>query len=258
MALLSLSKVESYIENFKVLKGVSFSVQQGETVGIIGPNGSGKTTLFNAVSGFVPISSGKITFKGNNISSLSPYKRAKLGIGRVFQNFGIFKQMTVLDNMLIAIEARQRGLHKVFPWLSQNKKNKELALNYLAKVGLEDRAKETAASLSGGQLRLLELIRTLAFGAELFLLDEPTAGVSPKMKKDIAELITDICNQGRTIIIIEHDLAFIEEFCERVIVLNVGQVVLDDTPQVVRSHPLLKEIYFGKENQIKGEERNEQ
>ncbi|MEY4700196.1 MAG: hypothetical protein RL326_383 [Pseudomonadota bacterium] len=231
-----------------ILNGLSCSIQAGETVGIIGPNGSGKTTLFNAISGLVPLNSGRIVLKDTEVQGLHPHQRAHLGLGRVFQNFGIFREMTLAENVLLALESRSSLVRGLLPWSSSSKALKDEALSYLDQVGLAARAGEKAASLSGGQMRLLEIIRTLALGSDVFLLDEPTAGVSPRMKDDVANLIKKLQGLGKTVLIIEHDITFIQKFCGRIIVLNEGTIVLDNTPEKVRSDERLKEIYFGSES----------
>lgn len=228
-----------------ILEQVGFRINQGETVGLIGPNGSGKTTLFNCLSGFAAAQAGSILFKGQEISRLEPDRRAKAGIGRVFQNSGIFREMTLLENIVTAIEGKNSIWNSFFPWSGSSKRIREEAMQYLFQIGLQDKADEKAGSLSGGQMRLLEIIRTLAFGADFFLLDEPTAGVSPKMKHDVAELIRTLQKQQKTVFIIEHDISFIELFCERIIVLDIGRVVMDNSADKVRRDPRLHEIYFG-------------
>lgn len=242
-------KIENLYVQFgetPVISGLSLEVKAGEKVGIIGPNGSGKTTLFNCVGGYVRASSGSIYFKECDITRLLPAKRAELGMGRLFQNFGIFREMSVLENVIVALESKERAAF--FPWSRQHQKNKRTALELLEKVGLADKARHKAGTLSGGQLRLLEMTRLIAFGADLFLLDEPTAGVSPKMKSEIEQAVANLQSMHRTVIIIEHDINFIERLADRIVVLDVGQVVLDDTPENVRHHPLLQEIYFGSAN----------
>lgn len=229
-----------------ILNGVSLEIKSGEKVGLIGPNGSGKTTLFNCISGFNTVTSGKIIYNNSDITDLNPAKRAHLGIGRVFQNFGVFREMTLLENMLIAIESKQRL--SLFPWGAKNKVNRDIALEYLQTVKLEEKAQQKASSLSGGQMRLLEITRSLAFGSELLLFDEPTAGVSPKMKHEIEASLVKLQELGKTFIIIEHDINFIQRICERVLVLDQGKVVLDNTPEMVRVDDRLQEIYFGSTN----------
>lgn len=244
-AMLQVKDLSCVIGEQRILNSVSFSVRAGETVGIIGPNGSGKTTLFNCLSGFQSTQSGQILLSGRDVVAQTAHERAQLGIGRVFQNFGIFRDSSIIDNVIIALESKQGLAATFFPWSAQNKKNRALAIEVLASIGLEHKASAKAASLSGGQMRLLEIARTVAFGAELFLLDEPTAGVSPKMKEDVAKLLSQLRDAGKTVLVIEHDINFIQKFCSRVIVLDSGRLVLDDKPDVVQTHPLLREIYFG-------------
>lgn len=245
--MLTLSDVAVSFSGNKVLNGVSCSMKSDETVGIIGPNGSGKTTLFNCISGFVQIDSGSITFRDKPIHALAPYERARRGLGRVFQNFGIFREMTLLENMLLALESTKGTASTILPWSASTKVLKVRALELLREIKLEEKASAKAGSLSGGQMRLLEIMRTLATGAEVFLLDEPTAGVSPRMKEEVAAIIKKLQGLGKAVLIIEHDINFIQKFCSRIIVLNEGQIILDDTPEKVRCDARLKEIYFGRD-----------
>ncbi len=233
------------IQSSSILNGVNLELSDGDTVGLIGPNGSGKTTLFNCLSGFLHHSSGSITFNEREISKLRPHQRAKIGIGRVFQNFGIFRDLTVEENILAALEGEESLAASLIPWGKKRKDNRDKIHGFLEDVGLSSKAQDKAGSLSGGQMRLLEMARTLAFGAELFLLDEPTAGVAPKMKNDIAEIIVKLQNLGKTILIIEHDMNFIQKFCKRIAVLDSGKVVLEGAPQEVRDDEKLQQIYFG-------------
>lgn len=239
MSLLSLSNVSLTIAEHDILSSVSFDVEEGQVIGLIGPNGSGKTTLFNVISGFLKPSQGTITLTGENITHCSPSQRAKKGIGRVFQNFGIFREMTLEENILVALEALPKQQRKDLGDL------KEVVAGTLDMVGLSSHAKKKAGSLSGGQMRLLEIARTLQSGKELFLLDEPTAGVSPKMTGQVADIITMLKKAGKTVLIIEHDLPFIASICDEVVVLDVGQVVLQGTPAKVKQSKALQEIYFG-------------
>lgn len=239
MPLLSLKDLSLTIDEHQILQGISFDVEEGQIIGLIGPNGSGKTTLFNVISGFLKSSGGSITLGGEEISTLSPSQRAKRGIGRVFQNFGIFRDMTLEENILVALEALPRQQRKDLGDL------KEVVAGTLDMVGLSDAGKKKAGSLSGGQMRLLEIARTLKAGKDLFLLDEPTAGVSPKMTGQVADIIKELKANGKTVLIIEHDLPFIASICDKVVVLDVGRVVLQGTPAQVKESKELKEIYFG-------------
>lgn len=239
MAILSLSDISLTIGEHQILKGVSFDVQEGSIIGLIGPNGSGKTTLFNVISGFLKSTGGNITLRGEDITTVTPSVRAQKGIGRVFQNFGIFRDMTLEENVLVALEALPKEQRSALGDL------KALSKETLEMVGLSAHAKKKAGSLSGGQMRLLEIARTLKAGKELFLLDEPTAGVSPKMTGQVADIIKALKNEGKTVLIIEHDLPFIGSICDEVVVLDVGSVVLQGTPAKVKESKELQEIYFG-------------
>lgn len=246
--LLEVSDLQLKIKDLCILNGVSFTVNPGETVGIIGPNGSGKTSLFNCISGFSYPTAGKITFRGEDVTHVSPFARSRKGIGRVFQNFGIFREMTLIENVVLALEAHESPLATILPWGKKQRELRETAYEYLKDVKLEGKAHAKAGSLSGGQMRLLEITRTIAFKAQACLLDEPTAGVSPKMKDSVAELVIKLQKLGKTVLIIEHDIHFIQKFCDRIVVLDGGKVVLDDSPEKVRANSLLQEIYFGAAN----------
>ncbi len=248
--MLEVDSISLKIHRTSILNGISLKVAEGETVGVIGPNGSGKTTLFNCISGFVSPQHGKILFRGEEITSLAPHRRAQKGLGRIFQNSGVFREMSVVENVITAIEGRTSFLRTIFPWASGPKQTKAKALEYLEQVGLRSKAVARAGSLSGGQMRLLEIIRTLAYGAELFLLDEPTAGVSPKMKEEVIALVRKLQEMRKTVVVIEHDMNFIQKFCNRIIVLDSGKVALDDSPERVRSNPMLQEIYFGNAGKV--------
>jgi ABC-type branched-subunit amino acid transport system ATPase component len=245
--MLELSEIHVSFHGTKVLNGVSCAIRSGETVGVIGPNGSGKTTLFNSISGFAHCDKGTMTLQGQRIEQLEPYVRAQRGIGRVFQNFGIFREMSLLENIQLALESRPDSSPGLFPWSKKTRRILEYSMEYLKEVKLDHKAHDKAGTLSGGQMRLLEIVRTLALGAELFLLDEPTAGVSPRMKEDIVQSIKKLQEFGKTVLIIEHDITFIQKFCDRIVVLEEGRVVLDDSPERVRNDDRLQEIYFGRD-----------
>jgi ABC-type branched-subunit amino acid transport system ATPase component len=248
--MLEITDIFVSFQGTKVLNGVTCSITSGETVGVIGPNGSGKTTFFNCVSGFAQLDRGTIALRGERIDNLAPHLRAQRGLGRVFQNFGIFREMSLLENIQLALESRRGEIPGIFPWSRRTREIREESFMFLKEVGLDGRANDKAGSLSGGQMRLLEIVRTLAFGADLFLLDEPTAGVSPRMKEDIARSIIKLQTLGKTVLIIEHDITFIQKFCSRILVLEEGRVVLDDSPERVRNDVRLQEIYFGRYEQL--------
>jgi len=232
-------------EGLKVINGLSLNVHVGESVGIIGPNGSGKTSLFNCLSGFSTPKSGSISLNGRDVTALTSEHRARLGLGRVFQNSGIFRDMTVLENLQVAMESSYSWLTTLLPWNNRSKQIRTAAHAKLTEIGLGDKAHQRASVLSGGQLRVLEIARALAFGSQVLLLDEPTAGVAPKMRIEVATLLQGLISSGKTVLVIEHDLAFIQQFCNRMVVIDSGRVVLDGPTAEIRGNPLLREIYFG-------------
>jgi branched-chain amino acid transport system ATP-binding protein len=245
-ALLKVENVHFSVEQADILKGIDFTIKKGSITGIIGTNGCGKTTLFNILSGFHAPSKGNIYFNQKNITKVPIHKRAILGIGRVFQNFGIFGEMTLRENIIIALENRDgTKFLESFPWSKKYKKHIQEAEKLLEEIHLLAKKDQKANSLSGGQKRLLEIIRTFALGAELFLLDEPTAGVAPKMKNGVLELLKKMKNKEKTILIVEHDINFIGNICDEIIVMDQGKIILQDTPENIQNNTKVREIYFG-------------
>lgn len=234
MTNIACSNITVSINDREIVHDVSFEIQSGECVGLIGPNGSGKTTLFNAIGGFLANAHGDVMLGETKLSTLPPFARAQAGLGRVFQSSGIFREMSVWENLEIARENSSRA------------KSAEEMQALLAEVGLTARRDEKAGSLSGGQLRLLEIVRCMAAGSKAILLDEPTAGVSPKMRGELQGIIRRVLACGVTLFIIEHDMNFIFELCSRVLVMHEGRLILQGTPQEMRANPQLAEIYFGK------------
>ncbi|MCX6793044.1 MAG: ATP-binding cassette domain-containing protein [Candidatus Falkowbacteria bacterium] len=229
-----------------ILHDVSLSVKAGEIIGIIGPNGCGKTTLLNAISGFAQVDSGTISFDGKDIMNLAPNKRALLGIGRSFQHAGVFKDLTVADNIIIGAEKAEK-----FPWWWMfmprwRKKMSKIIDASLEEMNLLAHKDSLAGILSGGQIRLLELARLKLFKGKLLLIDEPTAGVAPALRKQLAQVIKTLNkDHGFTIMVVEHDLKFLFDLVEKVVVLVDGQKYLEDTPENIQQDKRLQEIYFG-------------
>lgn len=230
-----------------ILNGITFSMKEHEVVGLIGPNGCGKTTFLNALSGFVPLESGTITCDDKDITDLPPHARATLGLGRTFQNPGVFREMTLEENFLIALEHAEN-----YPWWWRFDKKirrhaDEKIDEALLKIDLHPYKHSPAGILSGGQLRLLELARMQLSGGRLLLVDEPTAGVAPVMKNLLSKNLRELTHgQKRSMIIVEHDLKFLFGLVSRVIVLVNGEIFLDGPPEKILLNEKLKEIYFGK------------
>jgi len=245
-SLISLENINVKFGKQMILRDVSLEVKEGEIIGLIGPNGCGKTTLLNAISGFVPLDSGLISFAGRDIMNLPSYQRALLGIGRSFQHAGIFKELSVADNIIMGAERAKK-----YPWWwmfapRYRQKMEKIIDNALAEVGLSAHKQSLAGILSGGQIRLLELARLKLFNGKLLLIDEPTAGVAPALREQLARVIKNLNRQhGFTIIIVEHDLKFLFNLIDRAVVLVDGQKHIEGSPEEIQRDKRLQEIYFG-------------
>lgn len=229
-----------------IIHNISFEVFPGEIVGIIGPNGCGKTTLLNAVSGFVNPEDGTIAFRESDITTMPPHARAQKGISRGFQHAGVFRDMTVAENLMLTIERNEK-----YPWwwmfskAFRKKMTRTIDVS-LDEVGLSSHKDSPAGLLSGGQLRLLELTR-LRFSKEgLLLIDEPTAGVAPLLRSQLSKIISELVREhGHTAIIVEHDLKFLFDITDRIIVLVDGEKHLEGKPEEVKNDDRLRKVYFG-------------
>ncbi len=242
--MLTVENLHVRFDQLVVLQKLSLSLKEGEIVGLIGQNGCGKTTFLNAVSGFVPAQEGSILFRDEDVTNLPPYERARRGIGRSFQSAGVFREMTLEENIMLAVEKAQH-----YPWWwmlspAWRKRMDKAVSEALESVNLLGHRHSLAGVLSGGQLRLLELLRLQIGGGRLLLIDEPTAGVSPSMKKRLSAMIRSL-SKGRSILIVEHDLKFLFDLVDRVIVLVEGEVYLEGKPEDIVKDKKLQEVYFG-------------
>jgi len=228
-----------------ILHNISFDVKEKEIVGIIGPNGCGKTTLLNTISGFMPVDTGTIAINGEDAMDMSPHERSQLGVGRSFQHAGIFRDLTVEENIIMGVETQ-----KEFPWWwkfskKYRKKMDVIVDKALEEVNLSSHKYSQAGLLSGGQVRLLELARLKLFTGNILLIDEPTAGVAPALRDELARMIKYLNKHGFTIMIVEHDLKFLFNLVDRVVVLVDGEKYMEGTPQEIKNDKRLQEIYFG-------------
>jgi branched-chain amino acid transport system ATP-binding protein len=237
--MLELTQVVKDYGGVRAVHDVSFKAGQNELLGIIGPNGSGKTTTINMISGALKPTAGRIRFRGKRIDGLPPHEIAKRGIGRTFQVTQVFRRMSVMENMLVpalAKPASRRGREA-----DQRKRAAEI-LQFLK---LDHLRSAYARDLSGGQQKLLELGRVLMLDPEVILLDEPFSGVHPELKLEIHDYIRQMHKEGRTFIIISHDLQSIFNLSQRLIVLFEGRTICDGTPEAVKADERVVDAYLG-------------
>lgn len=230
---------------------VDLSVDRGELVALIGPNGSGKTTLFNCVTGFLPVDAGRVMFQGRDVTSLPPHRMARLGVGRTFQLVSVFSRLTVLENLLVFLQQHQE--EHVLARLVRTRRLRRFESEALDRaramlqwVDLARHADRAAGTLSYGQRKLLTFVAALMADPELILLDEPAAAVNPTMINQMKEHIQTLHGQGKTVLLVEHNMDVVMDVAQRVVVLDHGQKIAEGPPQAIRRDPRVIEAYFGR------------
>ena len=252
--------VKNLTKNFGGLcavSNVSMTINKGELIGLIGPNGAGKTTLFNLLTGVYEPSSGLIELmdqdKSIQIGGLKPYKITNLGVARTFQNIRLFKSMTVLENVKVAMHKNIRygtlaAILRLPTYYKEEKWVEEKAEELLKEVGLYSLRNELATNLPYGKQRRLEIARALAIQPKILYLDEPAAGMNPQETKELTELIAHIREKYKlTRILIEHDMSLVMKICERIYVLNYGKMIANGTPEEIKQNEFVVKAYLGEE-----------
>jgi len=251
-----LLRTENVSEVFGGLKAVTdfnIHLDRGELVGLIGPNGAGKTTAFNMLTGVYQPTTGSITFEGESIVGLKPYQVTQRGIARTFQNIRLFSELTVLENVKIAFHYHVKyglleSVFRIGRYFKEEEEIEQEAHRLLKIFHLDDKAYEVAKNLPYGAQRRLEIARALAAKPKLLLLDEPAAGMNPQETKELMDMIRWIRKEfGLTILLIEHDMSLVMGICERIYVLEYGEIIAQGTPDEIKKDPEVIRAYLGGE-----------
>lgn len=237
----------------KALQNISFDVREGEILSVIGPNGAGKTSLINSINGFYKPQQGRVLLDGDDITRLPPYKRAKLGISRTFQNIALYTNMTALDNLMAArhLHMKSNMLTGAIFWGQAEREeieHRRMVEEIIDFLEIEAIRKSIVGTLSYGLRKRVELGRALALEPKLLLLDEPMAGMNVEEKEDMARFILDIHEQrGTTIMLIEHDVGLVMDISDRIVALDFGQKIAEGTPEDISQNEAVIRAYLGQE-----------
>ncbi len=226
--MLEIKNLKKSFGNKIVLKGISLNVYKGDIIGIIGPSGCGKSTLLRCINYLEKPTSGKIIFKGNTIDEKDNLEELRMKVGMVFQQFNLFNNLTIMDNIILA---------PVKLKLLTKKEAKVEALKLLDQIGLADKINNYPSELSGGQKQRIAIVRALIMKPDIMLFDEPTSALDPEMIGEVTNLMQNIARDGMTMIVVSHEMNFIKNFCNRVIFMEEGNIIEDGTPSEIFNYP---------------------
>ena len=251
---LEVTNLKKSFGGIKAVDVESLNLNRNELTSIIGPNGAGKTTFFDLISGFQDSDEGKVYLNNKNISKSQPYAIARLGMIRTFQLTKVFDRMTVLENMMFSAstvnnDSFLKSLVKLPSQKTTEKKIRDKSFEIMKELNIDHMANSYAREMSGGQKKLLELGRSIINNPSVLLLDEPLAGVNPKLAEEILQIIVNLSGKGISILMVEHNIEAVMKISERVIVLAEGKVIADSTPENIRTDQKVIEAYLGSENE---------
>ena len=252
--MLKVENVNKFFGGLKAVNNVSLEVQKGSITGLIGPNGAGKTTLFNTIAGVYSANSGDLYLEEENINGLKPHELFNKGVLRTFQIAHEFTTLTVLENLMM-VPGNQYGENLIQAWFNNGlvkKQEEEIrakAVDVIEFLNLKHLTQEVAGNLSGGQKKLLELGRAIVKNPKVLLLDEPLAGVNPKLAEQILEIISNLIEEGKTVLMVEHNIEAVMKVSERVVVMAEGEVIADGAPNGIRADQKVIDAYLGSGNE---------
>ena len=251
---LEVTNLKKSFGGIKAVDVESVNLNRNELTSIIGPNGAGKTTFFDLISGFQDSDEGKVYLNNKNITKSQPYAIARLGMIRTFQLTKVFDRMTVLENMMFSAstvnnDSFLKSIAKLPSQKTTEKKIRDKSFEIMKELNIDHMANSYAREMSGGQKKLLELGRSIINNPNILLLDEPLAGVNPKLAEEILQIIVNLAGKGISILMVEHNIEAVMKISERVIVLAEGKVIADSTPENIRTDEKVIEAYLGSENE---------
>lgn len=251
MSLLNVENISISFGGLRAVSNFSLTMEPGNLVGLIGPNGAGKTTVFNMLTGVYRPQKGEINLEGKPLVNLPPFKINRLGIARTFQNIRLFNDLSVLDNVKIAYQYRGgyswgKAILRTKTYHRKEKEIRDWSMELLTIFNLQDKASEMAKNLPYGAQRRLEIARALAGKPKLLLLDEPAAGMNPQETLELMALVREVREKfGLAILLIEHDMNFVMNLCERILVLDYGQTIAEGVPREIKNNPRVIQAYLG-------------